>query len=141
MDRDGKLRPRLCHEHRAAWWCCVAPFRVMRGNRRGKTDGRPGESEIDRIENIEDLNPHEMTFIQYPKPPKAVSCHFGCYDCIATIWWDYNINEADGEISWEVRRYRLDVISKTYSPKGIQIYKDIVPRKVVVAHCIDLISP
>jgi hypothetical protein len=80
------------------------------------------------LENIEDSD-HLVDFVKYSGPPKIVFCHYGAYDCLATIWWDYQ-SKNNEVLSWEVRRYRLDVISKSYLQKGSQIYQESVPRKV-----------
>lgn len=80
--------------------------------------------EIENIENIEE----NFEFIKYPDPPKVVYCHYGSYDSQGFIWWEYN--EFCEDITWEVKRYRLDPISKKFLPKGTQIYHDIIPRKV-----------
>jgi hypothetical protein len=93
---------------------------------------RDGDNEVDHIEDIEDIDPQAVTFIKYSSPPKLVHCHFGSYDCVGSIWWEYDSKAGDEVISWEVRRYRLDVISKSYLQKGAQSYKDTGtnPRKV-----------
>jgi hypothetical protein len=90
---------------------------------------RNGDNEVDKIEDIEDID-QTVAFIKYPRPPTLVHCHYGSYDCVGSIWWEYDSKEAEEVISWEVRRYRLDVITKTYLQKGAQVYKETIPRKV-----------
>ena len=89
-------------------------------------------SEIENIENLVE----NFELLKFPNPPKVVSCHYDLYSGQGTIWWDYkergsSSNNNGGEITWEVKRYRLDPISKSFLPKGVQNYRDILPRKVL----------
>jgi hypothetical protein len=106
----------------------------MAGNRSRQQPHTKNRTET-VLENIEDSD-HLVEFVQYSPPPKVVFCHYGSYDCVGTIWWDYQVSQSDEVLSWEVRRYRLDVISKTYLQKGSQIYKDSIPRKVLACSCL-----